>query len=676
MTTLSRRGFLRGTVALGAGAILYRYAGGFRIVTAQPGDEVRRLRIVHNNDHHSRIEPATGITIGRNAAGANVTRNLGGVARRKTLFDQLRADATGTQDKLFLDAGDVFQGTLYFNQFNGKADKFFYNALGYAAMTLGNHEFDKGDGILAEFIGGVAGDTSNPPLAFPVVSANLEFAAGSTSPLIPLYAGDVDVTPPGKWGKRTIVTLPSGEKVGLFGLTTVETANIASPNPGTLFNQDYVGIANAQAVALKAAGCNTVIALTHIGYQADLTLAPQLTGVDLIIGGHSHTPLLPNNNDPKPFGATGADVYPKLLTGKDGKNIVVVQDWEWAKWIGDLTLGFNAAGDVTSVTGTIRPVWADGIAVTNGTPRPLINGEGAEITPDPAFQTAIGDATSGFKQAIIALQNTVVGATEVELSNANARAGEGVLGNLIADAFRAKAQTFADNDPNIPVVALVNGGGIRTSIAVGSITLGKLLEVQPFGNTLSRVDVTGAQLKAALENGLSALPPGAAVDAARNAVGNGRFPNVSGLKFSYNPYGRAAQQPLAATSTQAAVPAFAGNRVTKVEVEVSPGVFEALSPTKIYRVITLNFITNGGDGYNVFTSTGTTADPSLGGAKNRIEPGFIDVDVFAEYIQSLPNDTITAANVPTGGRITVAVTLNLPLVSNQAPAAQVVTAGE
>jgi 5'-nucleotidase / UDP-sugar diphosphatase len=661
MTKLSRRAFLRGTVALGAGAVLYQYTNGFRIVTAAPGAETRQLRLIHTNDHHSRIEPAPGITIGR-VNNANVTRNLGGVARRKTLFDEIRADATGTQDKLFLDAGDVFQGTLYFNQFNGAADLFFYNGLGYAAQAIGNHEFDKGDQTLANYIAGAS---------FPIVAANI--TAGAASPLAALYAGDVDVVPAGQWGKRTIVTLASGEKVGIFGLTTVETANIASPSAAISFGSEYATIANEQAALLRAAGCNTVVALTHIGYNADLTLAAQLVGVNIVVGGHSHTPLLPDGTFP--YGTARAAAYPQIIAGADGKSVVVVQDWEWAKWVGDITIGFDASGEVTTVAGaTIRPVWADG--VTGG--RALLTGEGAEITPDATFQTKI---TSDYKPQITALQNSLVGATTVELSNANARAGEGVLGNLIADALRARGLGFADNTPEIPVVAIMNGGGIRTSIPAGAITLGKLLEVQPFGNTIARADITGAQLRAAIENGLSALQPGAALDAARNPVGSGRFPNVSGMRFTYNRYARPAQPPLAATSTQLAVAAFPGERVISIDVleRQADGseAYVALVPTKTYRVITLNFVLNGGDGYTVFTKAGTTADPSVGGGTNQFDSGLIDVDLFADYIRALPNATITTEVVPTGGRITAENKLYFPLVQNgvEAPVATVEAGG-
>ena len=200
MTTLSRRGFLKGAVALGAGAVLYRYAGGgWKIVTAAPGTETRQLRLVHTNDHHSRIEPAPNVTIAR-VNNVNVTRNLGGVARRKTLFDAVRADVTWTtfagsiDDRLFLDAGDVFQGTLYFNQYNGKADRFFYNRLGYATTAIGNHEFDKGDQVLADYISGapIAGGNPLEPTAFPLVASNM--TAVAPSPLLPLYEEEITIT--------------------------------------------------------------------------------------------------------------------------------------------------------------------------------------------------------------------------------------------------------------------------------------------------------------------------------------------------------------------------------------------------------------------------------------------------------------------------------------------------
>jgi 5'-nucleotidase/UDP-sugar diphosphatase len=641
MTKLSRRGFLKGSVALGAGFVLYRYAGGFRITNAQAGPEVRQLRLVHTNDHHSRIEPAPSITV--RSGSQSATRNLGGVARRKTLFDAIALEAPPvgvTRDTIFLDAGDVFQGTLYFNQFLGAADQFFYNQLGYAAQAIGNHEFDRGDQVLADFIAGAT---------YPIVAANM--TAVAPSPLAALYA---DVPAPGQWGKRVVVDRPNGANVGIFGLTTVETANISRPSANVTFSGEYAAIANAQAALLRAPGsdANIVVALTHIGYSADRNLAAEAVGINVIVGGHSHTPLLPDDLVGQPVGATRVDAYPQIITGADGNAVVVVQDWEWAKWVGDITIGFDANGVVTEVKGAdILPVWADGLGAT---PRALLPGEGAEITPNAAFQTQIDTV---YKPQIVALSNQLVGATTVELSNSLSRSRENALGNFLADAIRAKVASFSNNPNNYPVVCILNGGGIRTSIPAGAITVGKILEVQPFGNTVAQVDVTGAQLKAALESGVSALQPGAARDASRNVVGSGRFPNVSGLRYTVNPNGRAAQPPLAATSTQAAVPAQPGSRILEVEV-LEGDTYVPLDLEKMYRVASLSFIINGGDGYSAFTAGGDLADPAVGGGTNQLDSGLIDADVTIEYIQAQPNDTISPR---VEGRITVNYLTMLPI---------------
>lgn len=162
------------------------------------GPEAYKLRIIHTNDHHARIEPVTG--------GTPVAPIHGGVSRRKVLIDAIRAEG-GNQ--ILLDAGDVFQGTLWFTQYLGQADLEFYNALGYEAMTIGNHEFDKGQQPLVDFI---------KRTSFPVLSANL--VADASSPLAGLY-------------KPWIVKEIGGQKIGIFGLTTEETRSSAAPAPAS-----------------------------------------------------------------------------------------------------------------------------------------------------------------------------------------------------------------------------------------------------------------------------------------------------------------------------------------------------------------------------------------------------------------------------------------------------------
>jgi 5'-nucleotidase/UDP-sugar diphosphatase len=634
---MSRRTFLRSALAVGAGAVLYRYSdGSYRIALANPnaGPEAYKLRIIHTNDHHARIEPVN-ITIKSSAPTA--ARDFGGVARRKTMFDQIRAEADGL-DKLFLDAGDVFQGTLYFNEYEGQADLFFYNALGYHAMTLGNHEFDKGDKVLADFITGAS---------FPVISANVSATGGDLQPL--LVTGDD--TANGKLGQRKIVTF-GAEKIGIFGLTTPETPLLASPSAFVTFDENLAVVAQAQVDALKLAGCNKIIALTHLGYGVDIELAKATKGIDVIIGGHSHTPVLADSQQSWPLGVTRQGPYPTIEKDMDGNDVVVVTDWEWGKWVGDIVVGFDAAGLVTAVTGTsaVKPVWAGGLGTP---PRALLPDEGAEIAPDAAFQAKID---TDYKPGIDALTKEVIGKTDILLDGArnNVRTRETNLSNLIADTMRLRILKEVDANPNkLPVVCITNGGGIRSDIKAGDITVGSVLTVLPFGNRLATVDVTGAQLKAALENGVSQ------VDSAAGPAG--RFPQVSGLRFLWDPAGTAAK---AASGSTPGVP---GKRVLNIEIlQVAPAasglqadVYVPIDPAKTYRVVTNDFMLTGGDGYSVFTPAGDKADPSVGGGTNQLDTGLIMADEVQAYITA--KTPIDAIDAPLEGRI-MAIRAWLPFI--------------
>jgi 5'-nucleotidase / UDP-sugar diphosphatase len=491
------------------------------------------LRVLHTNDHHARIEPAD--------VGGEM---FGGVSRRKTLIDRLRAEG-GNQ--LLLDAGDVFQGTLYFNQYKGMADLTFYNALGYDAMAVGNHEFDSGQQPLANFIANAN---------FPVLSANI--TTDASSPL----AGMI---------RPWIVKEVGGERVGIFGLTTEETAILSSPGPGVTFTP-VVDAARRSVAELEAQGINKIIALTHVGLSVDQTIARQVDGIDLIVGGHSHTPL---NGQP---GAVGP--YPLIERAPNGTNVVIVQNWEWGKWLGDIRVGFNAEGQVTNWQGAPIPV-------------------DASITPDAGFEAQIAQYRGPIEQ----LRATVIGEAAVELdgSRANVRSRETNLGNLIADAMLDKTR------PDGSQIVITNGGGIRASINAGPVTVGEVLEVLPFGNTLARVDLTGEQVKAALENGVG-----------RVETGEGRFPQVAGMRFTYNP------------------DAPAGSRVVSIEV-MRDGSYVAIDPAATYRVVTNNFMLTGGDGYAVFTQ-----------GRNQLDTGFIMADVVMDYIGA--NSPV---NPPVEGRINV-----------------------
>lgn len=389
------------------------------------------LRILHTNDHHAHLEP---VKFG--------DRLLGGIARRRTVIDQIRAEGKNNQEPvLLLDAGDIFQGTLYFNQYLGQADLDFYNTLAYDAGTIGNHEFDRGQQVLADFI---------DKAKFPIISANLDIA-----PTSPLY---------GKVRPWQILDI-KGEKIGIFGLTTPDTAILSSVGDGVKFI-DPIAAARASVLALKQKGINKIFALTHIGFENDVLLAQKVPDIDIIIGAHSHTPVgnIPNAN------------YPYPLVEKNGTKepVLVVTDWEWGKYLGDLSVSFDRTGKLIA--------WA-------GKPHVL----DASIKSNPEFENKL----KAYAAPIEALRKKTIGKSlvDLEIDRVKMRTSETALGNLIADAILAKTQ--GDRVQAI----IINAGGIRNGFPLGDITMGKVLESLPFGNTITRVEMTGQQLRESLENG-------------------------------------------------------------------------------------------------------------------------------------------------------------------------------
>jgi 5'-nucleotidase len=483
------------------------------------------LRILHTNDHHAHLEP---VKFG--------DRLLGGIARRRTLIEQIRAESKTNQEPLLLlDAGDIFQGTLYFNQYLGQADLDFYNALAYDASTIGNHEFDRGQQVLADFIA---------KAKFPIISANIDIAPES-----PLYG---KVRP---WHVLDI----QGEKIGMFGLTTPDTAILASVGDGVKFT-DPIAAARKSVLALKQQGINKIVALTHIGFDNDVLLAQKVSDIDIIIGGHSHTSVgnIPKANHP----------YPLVEKNGTKEPVLVVTDWEWGKYLGDLSVSFDRTGKLIA--------WA-------GKPHVL----DASIKPNPEF----ADKLKAYAAPIEALRQKIIGKSLVALDGdrVKLRTSETALGNLIADAILAKTKV-----DRVQVV-LINAGGIRNGFPLGDITMGHVLEALPFGNTITRVELTGKQLTEALESGVSMAEQG-----------EGRFPQVAGIRFVWD----------------SKLPA--GKRVTKVEVKDASGKFQLLNPKDIYRVATNNFLASGGDGYRSFAE-----------GENLLETGYLLSDAIAEYITAM-----------------------------------------
>jgi 2',3'-cyclic-nucleotide 2'-phosphodiesterase (5'-nucleotidase family) len=481
-----------------------------------------QVTILHTNDTHAHLESFQ--------PWGEVLQ--GGVARRYTAIQQVKAES---DDVILVDAGDAFQGTLYFNVWQGEEEAYFMNALGYQAMAVGNHEFDSGPATLATFIG----------LAdFPVLSANVDASAEpNLAGLIPAY---------------TVLDV-GGEQVGVFGLTTEDTSFISSPGPNVVFD-DVVESAQATVTELEGLGINKIVALSHCGYSPDQALAAAVDGIDVIVSGHSHT-LLGSME-----GAAGP--YPTVVTSPAGDPVLIVSAYEWGKYLGRINVAFTADGKVASYTG--EPIFID-----------------ENFAEDPTIAADVAT----YAEPIEELKNTVIGQAAVNLEGTRelVRSEETNLGNLICDAMLWETAT---EDTQI---CIQNGGGIRASIPPGDVTMGQVLEVLPFGNQISTFGLTGADVWAALENGVSCFEDGC-----------GRFPQVGGLRYSFDP-------------TQ-----DAGSRIVSVDVQNGVGGYDPIDLGTVYELASNNFLRGGGDGYDVF-------------ANNAIDPydsGAVLADAVADYIEA------------------------------------------
>jgi 5'-nucleotidase len=507
------------------------------------------LNILHINDFHSRFGPITDSDSNCDAETDAAGECFGGVARLKTAIDDKRAELEG-QNFVLLDAGDQFQGSLFYTQYRSEIIAEFANDLGIEVMAVGNHEFDDGPEELAKLLEAVE---------FPVISGNTNVENE------PVLAGKLE---------GTHVLEIGGEKVGFVSALAEDTDETSSPGDNVEFD-DTITSLRTQVDALKAAGVEKIIGLTHVGYTHDLEIAANVPGIDVIVGGHSHT-LLSNTEE----GAAGP--YPTLVKGPDGVEVPVVTAYSYGKYLGDLVVTWDDQGKVISAEGA--PILMD-----------------ASVEPDEGYVTRLAE----LQEPINELMEQVIGTTTapIEGSREVCRIEECSMGNLVADAILDRVAEQG------ATIAIQNGGGLRASIDAGEITMGEVLTVLPFSNTLATVDISGADVIEALENGVSDVENGA-----------GRFPQVAGLKYSYT----------------LAKPA--GERISDVLVKGEGDSWVPIDEEATYTVVTNNYNRGGGDGYSTFAEGDNAYDfgPPL-------------EQVLADYIAELGGEYTPY----TDGRITV-----------------------
>jgi len=467
------------------------------------------LFVLHTNDIHAHLVPF------EDSKGAIV----GGAAARSALISRLRSPAEKT---ILLDAGDVFQGSPLYNFFRGVPDYRSMKLMRYDAGAFGNHELDDGPASWLK---------ASAEASFPILSANVFVAGGSTwAASLPLVPGSLRKSARWIGGARAedgsplrylatpyIVRDISGVKVAILGLTTKDIVSIVSRSRNTdVAVSDPIAIASILVPELRRKA-DFVIALTHLGVDQDKLLAARVPGIDLIVGGHSHTYLwqpvfIPNGNR-NGYGGTA-----------------IVQAGRWGDRVGRLGLAIGPGG-IRGLTDALLPV-----------------------VPAEGEDRAVREMLQPFRDSIATLMDKPVFRTAARVPSSGLEEGDTPLGNFVADAILETAR--AD-------IAIINSGGIRAPLPEGVVTVGDIYTVLPFDNTIVTIPMKGWQVRELF-------------DFIAGRIGKRGFAQISGAQFVIR-RGRASD-------------IRAGGR--------------PLESNRVYRVATIDFLYEGGDGYTQFEKAG------------------------------------------------------------------------
>ncbi|MBN2125691.1 MAG: 5'-nucleotidase C-terminal domain-containing protein [Deltaproteobacteria bacterium] len=415
---------------------------------------VHSLVVLHTNDHHGHPlrffhYPAP---------------DVGGLPARATLVKKIRSENANV---LVLDAGDLNTGRAESSFFKSEPDILGYNAIGYDAMAVGNHEFDNPIEVLRGQM---------KTARFPFLSANVKTSKGM--PLARPY----------------IIKSFNGLKAAVFGLTTTDTREIGNPRniTGILFD-DEVETAKKLVPKLRKKA-DVVIALVHMGIyegndRGSKRLASNVDGIDLIVDGHTHTkldsPLIIENRE------TGHRTY-------------IVQAWQWGLIVGRVDLRIQ---DRKIKELRFKPIPVNlKRAKTTANGKKVFSFIGDPIEEDPALLALL----EPYERKFFALLSEVIGVSEGVFSDQDVRRRETPLGDMIADSLAWYTRNLSVD------FAILNGGGIRAELPEGDITKGRIYEILPFDDSLVVLTLKGKDVRALFEY-IAAIPEG-----------QGAFPQVSG----------------------------------------------------------------------------------------------------------------------------------------------------
>ena len=563
--------------------------------------------------------------------------------RASAVLSALKDDYDNT---LVLSSGDAYIPGLFFaageEAFGGagRADILIQNELGIQAIALGNHEADLGTELIRDAI---AGDDSFSGTNFPYLSSNIDF---STDPnLADLVVADDQPPKPNSIAATTVIDV-NGQKIGIVGATTPTLPTISSPGDLTVLPQAFDGDPSPQQIEALAQiiqknvdellaanpGMNKVVLLSHMQQiSIEEQLATRLEKVDIIVAGGSNTRLF-DENDRIREGDTNQGTYPIVKTDAAGAPVAVVNTDGNYKYIGRLVIDFDESGNILpdSYDAAVSGAYATdaaGVAALK-----------AEKLVDPEIQQIVDQ----LNEVIVAKESNLFGASKVYLNGqrSSVRIEETNLGNLAADANLAAAKKIDAT----AAIAIQNAGGIRDDIGqivvpaggtgepikkttesvpnvkpAGGISETDIANALRFNNGLTLVTVDAQELVDVIEHGVAATT----MDDANT---QGRFPQVAGMRFSFDPTAAAGDR------VQSLVVLDESGEAADTVVENGELVGDA---ARTFRVVAPDFVVGGGDDYpfparDVTPLAQTEDAPRTGSAT--FAPDGTEQDAIAEYL--------------------------------------------
>ncbi|MGR5066613.1 bifunctional metallophosphatase/5'-nucleotidase [Photobacterium sp. DNB22_13_2] len=576
------------------------------------------LTIAHVNDTHSSFDP---VKSSFKVAKTTVYNEFGGHPRLLTEVNSYKTEASENNDSiLFLHGGDAWQGSAYFKLNEGKMNADILSQMGLDAMALGNHEFDLDNQKLNAFI---------ESINFPVLAANIDTSMDADlkdqtnlKPFV-VYAFDGNT--------KEVVTdfdnLPTDKHIAaVFGLVLDDMPNIA-PNTGDVIFKDMVQSAQETVDMLHSKGINKIIAVTHIGNAIDLEVAAKVNGIDLIVGGHSHTLLGDFTN----LGMAENGTYAEIVTNPDGQGLTcVVQAGEYAQAIGKTTVAFNEQGAITRCNGNNTllsndeffdsPARDEGNRFSEQETASVVSYiDGQEnITVVEENEKLRQHIDTHYKPAVDEAYGEVISTAPNEIKherrpgdNGFDKHGSDVAPIVAAGQYYWAATTEVSDITGLQAdFSLVGAGGVRTNIAAGDLREGNIsLELLPFSNFMSIVPLKGSVIIDLITSTVTAtLPAGSHA---------GKFPYGGNLRYTF-------------TENNAGVDG------TLTAIEVNKGTldspsWELLDDDAIYNVAMNNYNATGNDGWTpLFEAQEMSTD--------RVDLAYVDGKLTAFAVERIEED--------------------------------------